>query len=81
MNREQLLQLLHQKGIRVGVFSLDGRACDECLRLEQRGQGWLVYYAERGIRTNERVFETEDEACRYILERLSHDLGAQEMKH
>ena len=29
--------------------------------------GWSVYYSERGVRTGEVHFDTEQEACDYLL--------------
>jgi len=43
--------------------------------LEVAPGGWAVYYAERGLRTEERQFDTEDEACRFMLDRLLADPG------
>ena len=28
---------------------------------------WVVYYLERGVRTTELFFDSEEEACDYIL--------------
>jgi hypothetical protein len=38
--------------------------------LERKNGRWAVYYTERGERFDEQTFETEDEACRYILDHL-----------
>jgi hypothetical protein len=80
MDRNELRDILDQADIRADVFDLDGRDCDECLRLERTPNGWIVYYAERGLRTNERTFPNEDEACRNILKRLIDDAGARRFK-
>lgn len=31
---------------------------------------WQVYYAERGIKTTDKRFRTESEACRYIFREI-----------
>lgn len=31
---------------------------------------WEVYYKERGVKTTDMFFDTEDEACRYMLNEL-----------
>jgi len=76
MDSAQLRKLLAQQDIRPDAFDLDGKDCDECLRLERRQNRWVVYYAERGLRTGERFFPTEDEACRYMAVTLTDDPGA-----
>ena len=35
--------------------------------------GWRAFYSERGLRTSERVFPTEDRACDEILLRIARD--------
>lgn len=73
MNRTQLLQFLDSQNISREAYRLDGSWCNECYRLEDLGHGWAVYYAERGLRSGERHFETEDEACDFLLNRLLSD--------
>ena len=41
--------------------------------LDQVGSRWSVYYSERGQRSGERIFDSEDEACRYLLNLLCND--------
>lgn len=38
--------------------------------VEPRGTGWVTFYAERGLETNLRSFESEAEACQHILDEL-----------
>jgi hypothetical protein len=52
---------------------LHGERADEALVMEGQGTAWVVYYAERGLRSGERSFESEDEACRFMLDRLLRD--------
>ena len=73
MNRQKLRARLEAEGIRTDTYDLGGTTCEECLRLERATDGWVVYYAERGLRTNERFFSTEAEACSYLAERLLRD--------
>lgn len=35
--------------------------------------GWSVYYPERGERVAETFFDTEDEACSFMLLKLVED--------
>jgi hypothetical protein len=73
MNRDDLREALQSKDVRPDAYDLDGRYCEECLGLEKVIDGWVVYYSERGLRTSERHFNTEDEACRYMADHLLRD--------
>lgn len=73
MNRVQLREFLDSENVRRDAYSLDESWCSECYRLEQVGSAWAVYYAERGLRSGERRFESEDDACDYLLNRLLSD--------
>ena len=78
MNRLSLVELLNAERVRPDVYSVDGlplSRVDERLVLEIVEGGWAVYYAERGGRSGERRFDTEDEACHFMLDRLLADAG------
>ncbi len=78
MNRASLKALLVAEGVADDQYDLNGRFCDECLHLEHIDGSWHVYYAERGLRTGEREFETEDEACQFMARRLLADPSTRE---
>jgi hypothetical protein len=78
VNRQSLVELLNAERVRPDVYSVDSPPplrVDERLVMEIVEGGWAVYYAERGGRTGERRFDTEDEACRFMLDRLLADSG------
>jgi hypothetical protein len=72
MNRRSLRELLEAEGVRDDAYSLDGDR-DESMCLEPITGGWAVYYSERGLRSGERRFATEDEACQFLAARLLAD--------
>lgn len=77
MNIPQLKEALKEAGVDEYFSSLDGEVRDESLVLERpESGGWCVYYSERGQRTGERWFITEEEACKFIFDRLSIDPNA-----
>jgi hypothetical protein len=41
--------------------------------MEETSSGWSVYYWERGLRSGEQAFGSEDEACRHLLDLLLRD--------
>jgi hypothetical protein len=74
MNRLELSARLIANNVDARFFSVDGTSKDECLTLENKSPDtWVVYYSERGLRTGERFFASESEACEYILATLLRD--------
>lgn len=63
MNKAELAAALAAAGVRPAAYSLDGGLPGERLCLEERADGWAVYYSERGLRTGETLYPTEAEAC------------------
>ena len=55
------------------AFDDDGNA-GQCWVIQLRNAKWHVYYSERGNRDREHVYDTEDEACRFMLSRVAISL-------
>lgn len=70
MDREDLVFALDQLGVDRTAYSLDGGLPVEKYCLEARRSEWAVYYSERGLRSGERIFASEDAAARYLLDVL-----------
>lgn len=62
---------LEETGVPDELYSLHetGRD-DERFCLCKEGEQWQVYFLERGVKTTNKVFNTETEACQYIYEQL-----------
>lgn len=73
MNRTSLKALLDAEDVRDDLYGLYGHPGDETLCLERLADGWHVYYSERGLRTGERTYSTEHEACEFMASRLLAD--------
>jgi hypothetical protein len=75
ITREQLAQRLDELGVPSGSYSLYGTGAQaESFCMDQLPLGrWVVYFAERGSRDSERVFEDEGEACEDLFRRLKED--------
>ena len=73
MDRKELQRRLKDEGIDPSSYELAGGLPEENYCLEERANGWAVYYSERASRVGERLFTTEDEACAYFLETLLAD--------
>lgn len=80
MNRTKLRYVLDSHGIDPEAYSLSGGHPNEKYAIEQGVGGWFVYYSERGKRTDEVFFGTEDAACRELLKRLTEDPTTRLMK-
>jgi len=74
MNRRELKKILDEEGFNPRRYSLRGGVPDECYCLDQLPSGrWSVYGSERGEKVEERLFDTEAEACDRFLYLLRRD--------
>jgi hypothetical protein len=73
LTRERLTALLDAENVDPASYRLNGERADEALVLERAPNAWVVYYAERGLRSGERTFVTESEACEFLLDELLRD--------
>ena len=71
MNKAELKQKLVNSRVPENLFNLEetGRT-DERFCLKQNKNGWSVYFSERGVKTTNVSFVTEEEACEYIYRQL-----------
>lgn len=74
MDRDTVKTLLDAENVDPGAYSLEGGMPFEAYVLERRVSNWAVYYSERGLRSGEVVFNSEDEACSYFLDLVLRDL-------
>lgn len=75
MSVEELRDLLRRKPVPEDAFVLNGAAVDQAYILDSDGRQWSVYYSERGLRIDERRFDSEDDACAEMLRRLRRDFA------
>jgi len=73
IDREALKALLDAENVDPSAYSLEGGMPLEAYVLERRPSDWAVYYSERGIRSGEVTFETEDGACAHLLDLVLRD--------
>ena len=71
MNIEQLDQKLKNLGIPKDLYNFDdaGRE-DERFCIKEKNGIWNVYYKERGEKTTDEYFNSEEEACNFLLKLL-----------
>ena len=71
MTINELKKKLIEMGIPSAVYNLDGNGrTDERFCLELINDEWIVYFSERGIKTTNKKFVSEEEACQFIYEQL-----------
>ncbi|MBU5472276.1 hypothetical protein [Roseburia sp. MSJ-14] len=71
MTREILEKELKKAGVPDYIYNLTGQGKkDECLCLEKIGDKWSVYYLERGVKTTNEIFDTENDACQFLYAEL-----------
>jgi hypothetical protein len=73
MTREELRSFLNREHVDPASYVLDGKVRDECYCMVRESVLWHVFYSERGLRTGEEVFVTEEEACAHMLDLLIRD--------
>lgn len=73
MKINELRLKLEKLGVPRRVYSLSGWS-DERLCLEKRDEVWDVFFVERGQKRAARTFETEDQACEYMLDELKYEV-------
>jgi hypothetical protein len=73
MIRDELDRKLRREGIRRDAYDLEGTKRDEAYCLEEESTGWIACYRERGIRRDQHYFESEHDACLYLLQLILND--------
>lgn len=73
MDRRSLRVELERKRINPDAYCLDGAVRDNAYVLKSSAGKWITFFSERGTRSSERLFDTEDEACRHLLSLVLRD--------
>jgi DNA-directed RNA polymerase subunit F len=66
-SKEILQQLLDDLQVLPRYYSLTGGLPDDRYVLSEENRKWHVYYTEKGSKEKEKIFNSEDEACRYFI--------------
>ena len=75
MDVDGLRAELDRLGVNRSWYTLKGHGPVDGYALKREGQSWVVFYAERGNRSDVEKFSTRDAACRDLLCRLTAALG------
>jgi hypothetical protein len=70
LTRHSLAELLDREGIHERAYNLFGAHKPEAIVMDQRTDGWVVFYTERGEESDLRRYPDEAAACLDLLERV-----------
>lgn len=71
--RTALADHLTELGVSEASYHLYGAHLDDAIVMDQRPEGWVVFYSERGGESALKVHSTEAEACTDLLDRRTRD--------
>ena len=76
MNKTQLEAELNKLKAPPNYYSINGSLISDTYMLNEIYGKWeYFYFDEKGSRQNYRIFENEDEACDYFLEKVKKELA------
>ena len=70
MDKKELKKKLILMGVPSHDYDLEGDFTDQAMNLLKNGDKWEVFFCERGGKAVLKTFDTESEACEYMLEEL-----------
>jgi hypothetical protein len=68
MNKSILEKEFESRKISKDAYSLNGGLPNEAFCISFNKGVWEVYYSEKGLKSGLKIFNTEEEACNYLLE-------------
>jgi hypothetical protein len=72
MTVDELGALFRRNSVPEDIYVLDGGlGAGECYGIEQADGGWVVYYSERGAKNVLRRVDSEDAACRLMIDSIN----------
>lgn len=71
--RTALADHLNELGVSENSYHLYGMHLDDAIVMDQRTEGWVVFYSERGGEPALKVHSTEADACADLLDRRIRD--------
>ena len=68
MKVDEVADFFIKEGVRPRFFAINTVVADDAVVLYQEGPArWVVFYAERGDRIGEKVYDSEDTACQALI--------------
>ncbi|WP_126464195.1 hypothetical protein [Propionibacterium australiense] len=70
MKLKEAVDLLKSKGVRQQVYAVNAVAANDAIVIYQESPfHWTVFYTERGLRIDEKTYNSEDQACQDFIDR------------
>jgi hypothetical protein len=66
MMKSAFLASMTSHSVRPDAYSIGDYSADECYVALQSAAQWLVFYSQRGVRSNVVHFSTEEDALDYL---------------
>jgi len=70
VNKVELLKKFSEKNVSEDVYSLERGLPNEKYCSSNENSKWQVYYSERGVKCQIREFNTEEDACEYLYNKV-----------
>ncbi len=71
MNKNELQHILNENSVSPGLYNIDGKGVrDQKMCLSQKEKKWQVYYTEKGMIFDLKEFDSENDACQELFDRL-----------
>ena len=71
MNRKELIKALKQNNIPTAYYNIEGVGeTDQKTCIKKSGSKWAIYYSEKGLKFDELLFDSEEEAYKELYKRL-----------
>ncbi|AWE42789.1 hypothetical protein [Actinobaculum sp. 313] len=68
MRVDEVTEFLIRQGVRPSIFAINTVAVSDAIVLYQEGPNrFALFYTERGIRVDERIYDSEEEACQGLI--------------
>ncbi len=75
MKLPETISRIRSAGVPDWFYVADGGlGAGECLGIEPSGDGWSIYYSERGSKSRLESHPTEEAACKAFLHQLNRNL-------
>ena len=75
MNRVKLKIILEENKIPRDLYSLSGGLPNESYCINEVDGIWEVYYSERGVKSQLKLFNIEEDACEFLYNKLLDIIG------
>ena len=70
MKTKDLSEIFYENKVSRSIYSLNGGVPDDKVCIDKLDGVWSVYYSEKGRRNTLGEFHNEEEACKFMYDRV-----------